>query len=72
MEREYAVDNRVDGLTMRERIFCETDIASDCSGVQTEMWDYCKERPVINGSHLLRKKKGNLHSVMTLNFASAL
>ena len=40
MERKYAVDDRVDGLTMGECIFCETDITSDCSGVQTEMWDY--------------------------------
>jgi hypothetical protein len=40
MEREYAVDDRIDRLTMRYRVFCEADVAGDSSGMKTEMWDF--------------------------------
>jgi hypothetical protein len=40
MEREYTVDDRVDGLTMRDGIFCEANVAGSGSGMETEMWDF--------------------------------
>lgn len=43
MKREYAVDDRVDRLTMRDGIFCEADVSGSGSGMETQMWDYRKE-----------------------------
>jgi len=40
MEREYAVDDRIDRLTMRYCVFCEADVTGDSSGMKTEMWDF--------------------------------
>jgi len=35
MEREYAVDDRVDRLAMRDGIFCEADVSGSGSGMET-------------------------------------
>ena len=35
MEREYAIDNRVDRLAMRDGIFCEADVSGSGSGMET-------------------------------------
>jgi hypothetical protein len=39
MERENAIDDRVNRLTMRDSIFCEADVAGSGCGMETEMWD---------------------------------
>jgi hypothetical protein len=40
MEREYAVDDRIDRLTMREGVFREANVSGRGSGMETEMWDF--------------------------------
>jgi hypothetical protein len=42
MKREYAVDDRIDRLTMRYCVFCEANIAGGSSGMKTEMRDFLK------------------------------
>jgi hypothetical protein len=39
MERENAIDDRVNRLTMGDSIFCEADVAGSGCGMETEMWD---------------------------------
>ena len=40
MKREYAVYDRVDGLTMRESIFREADVSCSGSSMEAEMRDF--------------------------------
>lgn len=39
MEREYTADDRVDGLAMRDGIFCEANISGSSCGMETKMWN---------------------------------
>jgi hypothetical protein len=67
MKREYTIDDRIDRLTMRDSIFYEANVAGSGSGMEAEMWDF--ERRWVKGGVGEEKYE---HSVVTLNFASAL
>lgn len=70
MERENTVDDRVDRLTMRDGIFCEANVAGSGCGMETEMWDFKRRFSERTGGR--EREEEDEHSVVTLNFASAL
>lgn len=69
MKREYTIDDRIDRLTMRDSVFYEANVAGSGSGMETEMWDF--ERRWVRLKEGREREKYE-HSVVTLNFASAL
>lgn len=57
---------------MGKCVFCETDVSCSSSSVKAEMRNYRRERKTDEKVRKRMRMREGLHSVVTLNFTSAL